>query len=147
MLKHVFAAFAVAALVVASAAAQSDAKKSFVPGAKIYIGRMTEGFDDAFKKALQDKKVPVSVVPTKDLADFEVTGSSDSQKAGAAKKIIMGSWHSDEQASISVADLKSGEVVFAYSVNKKDSAHGKRSTAEACAVHIKDELEKNAGAK
>ena len=46
-----------------------------------------------------------------------------------------------------MADLKSGEVVFAYSVNKKDSAHGKRSTAEACAIHMKDEIEKNAKAK
>ena len=40
-------------------------------------------------------------------------------------------------------DVKSGEIVFAYSVNKKDSVHGKQSTAESCAVHIKDDIEKN----
>jgi hypothetical protein len=54
----------------------------------------------------------------------------------------MGSWHSDEQASISVTDLKSGEIVYAYSANKKNSAHGKQSSAEACAKHLKEAIEK-----
>jgi hypothetical protein len=53
----------------------------------------------------------------------------------------MGSWHSDEQASISVASFQSGEVVFAYSANKKNSAHGRQTTAEACAKHFKEALE------
>ena len=80
-------------------------------------------------------------MPTRAEAEFEITGSSESQKAGAAKKIFMGSWHSDEQAPISVASLTSGEVVFAYSANKKNSAHGKQTTAEACAKHLKKHLE------
>jgi hypothetical protein len=45
--------------------------------------------------------------------------STEAQKAGVAKKLMLGSWHSDEQATISIADLKSGEIVFAYSVNKR----------------------------
>ena len=48
-------------------------------------------------------------------------------------------WHSDEDAAISVADLKSSQVVYAYEVHKQSSAHGKRSTAEACAKHLKDD--------
>jgi hypothetical protein len=55
---------------------------------------------------------------------------------------MLGSWHSDEQASISVASIESGAVVFAYSANKKNSAHGRQTTAEACAKHLKDEIEK-----
>jgi hypothetical protein len=31
---------------------------------------------------------------------FEITGLSETQKAGTAKKILMGSWHSRESASI-----------------------------------------------
>jgi hypothetical protein len=81
-------------------------------------------------------------VESREKADFEITGSSETQKAGAAKKIIRLNWHSAEQASISISDLKSGEVVFAYSVNKESSAHGKQSTAEACAKHIKESLQK-----
>ena len=147
MLRNIVTSVLVSSVLVSIGAAQSTGKKPFVPGAKVYIAQMNDDFDTFLKKAIADKKVPVSVVPTKDLADLEITGSSESQKASTAKKLIMGSFHSDEQASISVTDLKSSEVVFAYSVNKRDSAHGKRSTAEACAVHMKDEIEKNAKAR
>jgi hypothetical protein len=51
-------------------------------------------------------------------------------------------WHSDEQASISVTNIASGEVVFAYSANKKSSARGKQTSAEACAKHLKNHLDK-----
>jgi hypothetical protein len=54
---------------------------------------------------------------------------------------LMGSRHSSEQASITVTNLKTGVAVWAYSVNKSDSAHGKQSTAEACAKHLKQKIE------
>jgi hypothetical protein len=111
-------------------------------GAKVFVQPMKDGFDTYFKAALAKKKVPLVVVPSREEADYEITGTSESQKAGAAKKIIMGSWHSDEQASISVAGIKSGEIVFAYAANKKNSAHGKQTTAEACAKHLKEAIEK-----
>jgi len=129
-------------LMVATGSAQSVNKTALKPGARVFINTMADGFDTFLKSALSKKKVPLTIVDSKENADLEMTGTSETQKAGAAKKIFMGSWQSDEQATISVADLKSGEIVFAYSVNKKNSAHGKQSTAEACAVHIKDELEK-----
>jgi len=129
-------------LMAATGSAQSSNKTALKPGAKVFINSMPDSFDMFLKSALSKKKVPLTIVDSKEKADLEMTGTSETQKAGAAKKIFMGSWQSDEQATISVADLKSGEIVFAYSVNKKNSAHGKQSTAEACAVHIKDELEK-----
>lgn len=121
---------------------QAQNQIAFKPGAKLFVAAMPDGFDTALKTAFKEKKVPVTIVESREAADFEITGSSETQKAGKAKKLIRLDWHSDEQASISIANLKSHEVVFAYSVNKKSSAHGKRSTAEACAKHIKDELEK-----
>jgi hypothetical protein len=117
-------------------------KANLKAGARIFINPMPDDFDTFLKAAFDKKKVPLAVVSSKDDADLEMTGTSETQKASAAKVIFRGSWHSDEQASIKIVDLKSGEIVFAYSVNKRDSAHGKHSTAEACAVHIKDELEK-----
>lgn len=87
------------------------------------------------------KKVPVTVVDDKSKADFEITGHSETQKASTAKKVIMWDWHSNEQASIQVNNLKSGEVAFAYSANKQSSVHGKKSTAEACAKHLKEKIE------
>ena len=129
-------------LMASTGSAQSSDKTVLKPGAKVFINTMPDGFETFLKSALSKKKVPLTIVDSRENADLEMTGASETQKAGAAKKIFMGSWQSDEQATISIADLKSGEIVFAYSVNKRNSVHGKQSTAEACAVHIKDELEK-----
>lgn len=123
-------------------ASQPEPSTAFKPGAKVFVHPMPDDFDTYFKAALVKKKVPVVVVDTSDEAQFEIKGTSETQKAGAAKKIFMMSWHSDEQASISVTSVQSGEIVFAYSANKKNSAHGKQSSAEACAKHLKEAIEK-----
>jgi len=117
-----------------------ETKKKIPANAKIFLAPMG-GFEDELKAAIQKKKVPVVLVTDKEQADYEISGTSETQKAGVAKKVVMWDWHSNEQASITVTDRKSGDVVFAYSVNKKSSAHGKRSTAEACAKHLKDDIE------
>lgn len=136
-----FTALVGVGLLVASAALQGQPAKLH-RGAKVFIESMPDNFDSYFKSALQEKQVPVEVVASREEAEFEIKGTSESQKAGTAKKLFMGSWHSDEQASISVTHLKSGEVVYAYSANKKNSAHGKQTTAEACAKHLKEAIEK-----
>ncbi len=122
-----------------------DEGKKLPAHAKVFLAPMG-GFENDLKTAIEKKKVPVEIVAERDKADFEITGTSETEKAGKAKKVIMLDWHSNEQASITVSNLKrsnlkSGEVVFAYSVNKQSSAHGKRSTAEACAKHLKDQIE------
>ena len=123
-----------------AALARDEAKK--IPAhSKVYIAPIEGGFENDLKAALEKKNVPLDIVTDRGSADFELTGTAESQKAGKAKKIIMLDWHSNEQASIKLSDLKSGEVVFAYSVNKQSSAHGKRSTAEACAKHLKERVE------
>ncbi|MGH9826957.1 MAG: hypothetical protein ACREDR_27330 [Blastocatellia bacterium] len=108
-------------------------------GSKVYIAPM-DGFETYLKAAIEKKEVPLVVVEDRDKADFEISGVANSQKASAAKKIILGSWHSREEASVNVANIKTGEVVFAYSVHKENSAHGKKSTAEACAKHLKEKI-------
>jgi hypothetical protein len=118
----------------------AETKKKIPANAKVFLAPMG-GFENDLKTAIEKKKVPVVLVTDKDQADYEITGTSDTEKAGTAKKVIMLDWHSNEQASITVTDHKTGEVVFAYSVNKKSSAHGKRSTAEACAKHLKEQIE------
>lgn len=114
--------------------------KKIPANSKVYLAPMG-GFEEELKTAIQKKKVPVVLVTDKDQADYEISGTSETEKAGVAKKVVMWNWHSNEQASITVAEHKSGEVVFAYSVNKQSSAHGKRSTAEACAKHLKEQIE------
>lgn len=113
--------------------------KAIPAGSKVYIAPM-DGFETFLKAALEEKKVPLVVVEDKDKADFEITGASNSQKASTAKKVLTLSWHSKEEASINVANIKTGEIVFAYSAHKANSVHGKQSSAEACAKHLKERV-------
>ena len=119
-----------------------DSPKAIPAGSKVFVNPMKDGFEAQLTSALKAKKVPVEIVTDKSQAEFDINGTSESVKASAAKIILMGSWQSNEQASITVTNLASGETVWAYSVNKLNSTHGKRSTAEACAKHLKDRIDK-----
>ena len=110
-------------------------------GSKLFVAAMPDGFDGYIKAALIAKKVPLTIVEKREEADFEITGVSETQKAGTAKILITGSWHSSETASIKVANLKLGVVAYAYSYHSQNSAHGKKSSAEACAKHLKSKIE------
>jgi hypothetical protein len=121
------------------AALKGGGNPSIPAGAKVYVAPMG-GFETYLKAALQAKKVPLEVVEKKEDAAYEITGVSETKKAGAAKILITGSWHSREEASIQVTDLKAGVVAFAYSYVTENSTHGKKSSAEACAKHLKDAI-------
>jgi hypothetical protein len=110
-------------------------------GAKVFVAPISDGYDTYLKEAMAKKKVPVEIVASRDQADYEITGVAESQKASTAKKVIMGNWHSREEASITVSNIKTSEVAWAYSVHQEASTHGKRSSAEACAKHLKDAIE------
>lgn len=141
-LRTVAVVITIALFSLASYAGENVATSRTIPkNSKIYVSAMPDGFDTYLKSALDKKKVPVEVVEDKDKADFVITGASESQKAGTAKKILYLDWRSREEASITVADNKTGEVVFSYSVHKSSSNHGKQSTAEACAKHLKERID------
>lgn len=122
-------------------ASTQTANKVIPPNSKVFIAPMPDGFDEFLKAAIEKKKVPIELVSDKEAAEFQISGHSETQKASAAKKVLMWDWRSNEQASIQVTNLKTSEVAFAYSVNKVSSAHGKKSSAEACAKHLKEKIE------
>src|ERR1051326_5474285 len=99
-------------LLVPCIAVQARQKTEIPRGSKVYISPMG-GFETDLEQAFSSKKVPLEIVTDKNQADFEISGNAASQKAGLAKKLIFGSWHSDEDASITVTSLKTGEVVYA----------------------------------
>jgi hypothetical protein len=117
------------------------ASKPIPAGSTIFVAPILGGFDTYVTAGIMKKKVPLTVVADRSMADYEVTGVAESDKAGWAKMLFLGSGASREQASIKVVDLKTGEVVFAYSVHKFNSARGKQSAGEACAKHLKDKIE------
>jgi len=118
-----------------------DASSKIIPkDATVYVAPM-EGYETYIISALEKKKVPLTVVNDRTKAEFEIGGVSESQKAGWSKMLLTGSIQSAEQASVNVSNIKTGIVVFAYSVNKRNSVHGKQSSAEACAKHLKEKIE------
>jgi hypothetical protein len=105
--------------------------------AKVYVAPISGGFENYIIAGLRNKKVPLTVVIDRSKADYEISGVSDSEKAGWAKMLFIGSQNSNEQASIKISDLKTGAVIFGYSVHKTNSVRGRQSAGEACAKHIK----------
>lgn len=109
-------------------------------GARVYVAPMANGFDNYIVAGLQQKKVPVIVLADRNKADYEVSGVAETDKAGWAKMMFLGSQQTNETASVKMVNLKTGTVIFAYSVNKSNSVRGKQSAGEACAKHIREKI-------
>jgi len=116
-------------------------EESLPRGARIFVAPMSNGFDTYVVAGLEKKKVPVTVITDRTKADYEISGVSDSDRAGWAKMLFLGSQQTNETASVKIVNLKTGNVVFAYSVNKTNSARGKQSAGEAVAKHINEKIE------
>lgn len=134
-----------------SSQAPTEKKESFVAnaiaseplpkGARIYVAPIQNGFETYIIAGLEKKKVPVIIVADRSKADYELTGVSESDKAGWAKMLFLGSQQTNEAASMKIVNLHTGDIVFAYSVNKTNSVRGKQSAGEAVAKHINEKIE------
>lgn len=119
-----------------------DANATIPAGAKVFIGGIEGGYDIYLAAAMHKKEVPIVMVTDRAKADFELSGVSETEKAGWAKIVFWGNTSSKEQASVKMVNLKTGTVVWGYNVNKSNSARGKQSSAESCAKHLKAKIEK-----
>jgi hypothetical protein len=88
-------------------------------GSKIYIA-IRDRFDTYLTAALRKSKVPLVVVSEKDKADYEFSGIPS------------------EHSAVKLVNVKAREVVFAYTITKRDAKHGPQTVAEACAQHMKE---------
>lgn len=111
-------------------------------GSKVYVAPMG-GFENYVIAGIVKKKVPVTLVSDRDKAEYEIRGSAETEKAGWAKMLFMGSQNSNEQASINLSEIKTGNVVYAYSVNKLNSVRGKQSAGEAIGKHLNEAVGKD----
>ncbi len=111
-------------------------------GSRVFIGPIENGYDIYLAAAMHKKAVPIVIVVDKAKADFELSGVSETDKAGWAKILFWRNTSSGEQASVKMVNLKAGTVVWGYNVSKSNSARGKQSSAEACAKHLKEKIEK-----
>jgi hypothetical protein len=120
------------ALAIAGPAAAIEA----VPArANVYIDSM-DGFGSYLAAAFRVKGVAVEIVADRRQADFELVGSSSSKESGVAHSLLLDQG-SNERASISMINLKTGQVVFAYSYSTNYALFGKKSSAESCAKHLR----------
>jgi hypothetical protein len=124
----------------APTAAATPESLKITPGAKVYITPM-DGFENYLAAALGKKKVQLVPVFDQNQADYILNGTSVDKKAGWAKIVFMGNIHSDNAASVTMTDKRTGAIVYAYAVDKKSTMHGQQTTAEACAKHLKARME------
>jgi hypothetical protein len=110
------------------------------PGSRVYFAPM-DGFENYLAAAFGKKKVSLIPVFDPSQADYVISGTSVDKKAGWAKIAFMGNIHSDNAASITMTDKRTGAIVYAYAVDKKSTMHGQQTTAEACAKHLKAHME------
>jgi hypothetical protein len=148
----------------AFALAQTPQLKS---GSTVYIAPM-DGYETYLSAAIVKKHAPLIVVTDKTKADFVITstvlhkdqsqavvsvsntinngtnetpferGMEQGRANAAARRALLGITNT----SISVVDPKSSQVVFAYSAGS-GSAKQLQSTAEDCAKHLKEFIEKS----
>jgi len=115
--------------------------KRIESGAPVFLAPM-QGFETYMAAALQKKNVPLVQVANEEQATYILKGTAEEKKAGWAKIAFTGNIHSDDAASVQLIDRRTGAIVFAYAVDKKNTLHGEQTTAEACAKHLKEAIEK-----
>jgi len=89
-------------------------------GATVFIAPQN-GFENYLAAALQKKSVPLVPVSNSGHATYILKGVS--------------------AAGVQLIDQKTGAIVFAYSLNKSGNLRGQQ-IAEACAKHLKEQIEK-----
>jgi hypothetical protein len=107
--------------------------------ANVYVDNI-DGFGSFLAAAFAKKAVPVVVVADRREADFELVGTAESKQATVTQSILLAQGGSRERASVSLVNLKNGQIVFAYAYNKSYALFGKQSAAESCAKHLREAI-------
>jgi hypothetical protein len=133
-------------------------------GATVYIEPMN-GYETYLAAAIAKKQVPLLVVADESKAEYIITSTvshsrptqpavvvnntnnvnstgNSAYERGATQAMQQSAARGATSASISVIDAHSSQIVFAYAVGKTGNTNQIQSTAEACAKHLKEFIEK-----
>ena len=136
-------------------------------GSTVYIEPM-DGYETYLAAAFAKKHVPLVVVMDKSKAEYVITStvehtvpnqpavvvnntnidganadkSDNGVSARIAERAAERAARGSTSASISVIDVQSSQISFAYSVGKSRDTNQVQSAAEACAKHLKEFIEK-----
>jgi len=121
---------------------QAQTNTSIPPNARIYVDA-GDGFDIFLTAALEKKHVPITVTTDKTKADFVLEGFSEHDKMRTGTLVsttrsstFLTGARTDDTASVRLVDVKSGNVIFAYAVDRRATIHGRQTAAESCAKHL-----------
>jgi len=118
---------------------------TYIPyGSRVYVADINglPGFENNLVAAFQKKQVDLIVVADRSLADFEINGFAENQKAGWAK-IIFAKGLPESEASIQLVNLRTGVVSYAVASYKVNSVNGNKSTAEHLAKNLRQKMERD----
>jgi hypothetical protein len=118
---------------------------TYIPhGSRVYVADINglPGFENNLIAAFQKKQVDLIVVADRSLADFEVNGFAENQKAGWAK-IIFARGLPESEASIQLVNVRTGVVAYAVASYKVSSRNGNKSTAEHLAKNVRQKMERD----
>jgi len=114
---------------------------------KIYIAPQN-GFESYLAGAFTKKNVPAQMVQTEEAADYVLSPAPVEQKpestGGKIARCLFAycaGIEGSQTASVSLIDAKTKAVVWAYNVKKGGSSNF-QSSAEACAKHLKNWLQR-----
>jgi hypothetical protein len=110
---------------------------------RVYVNNIG-GFGSYLAAAFQIKGVPMTIVMDRRQADFEVVGASESKDPNWAEVIFLKHSRSNEAATISLINLRTTEVIYAYAYHMGQAFNGKQSAAESCAKHLRSAITKGA---
>lgn len=113
---------------------------------KIYIAPQN-GYESYLAGAFTKKNVPAQMVQTPEAADYILSAAPVQQKpesaGGKIARCLFASCagiEGSQTASVTLTDVKTKAVVWAYNV-RKGGSNNFQSSAEACAKHLKHWLE------
>ena len=86
--------------------------------------------------------MPFTLVMDRRQADFEIVGASESKNPNWAEVIFLKHSRSNEAATISLINLRTTEVIYAYAYHMGQAYNGKQSAAESCAKHLRAAIAK-----
>jgi hypothetical protein len=112
-----------------------------VAGSKVFIEDMG-GFEKYLAAAILKRKVQLVLVADKSQADYVISGTSKEKMSEWAKDVFLLNIHAETDADVMLKDRKSSAILFTFTVEKKSTLHGAQTTAEECAKHLEEQIER-----
>lgn len=104
------------------------------------------GFVIYLSAAIRAKHVDAVITTDRSKATYILESTSSHMKGLGRKPSIIDDWTAPvlsqvvkghDDASVRLVSVASGDVVFAYAVDRDNTAHGRQTAAESCAKHLK----------